>query len=338
MDCLFRCQAFGDASVKINRNIIPRFFVYCHNGQIGNGRDHRKIGMKFFPFLTAVVLLHITSCSDSAENDSRTQSLQSERDSLLVLANYNQQELERMTSFFNEVSACIDSISEQEKLLTARMDIETHRRYSSKEIAMRLNQLTDIINGQRQRIASLVDSLNNRVDTLRTEGLRNTIAYLTSQLESKEIQIRKLQAQINGQQRSIRSLTSKVEDLSNTVEDLSEQNTALTEAVQVQTEIINEGYILVATRKQLKDMGIIEGGGFLKSSKVNLSNVNTSACNKVNIAVFNELPINSGKIKILSPAPASSYKIEKQGPSSTLTVTDANSFWSLSNILVIQIQ
>lgn len=282
-------------------------------------------------------MLLVVSCGGDTTPD-RTIELQNERDSLMVLAANNQRELDRMTSFFDEVAACIDSITEQETLLATQVDLETHRRYSSREIAQRLNQLSEIITGQRQRIASLVDSLNNRVDTTRTSGLRSTISYLTNELARKEEQIRKLRAEISGQQRSISRLSAEIENLNETVGYLTTQNTALTEAVKIQTEIINEGYILVATKQQLKSMGVVEGGGFLKSSKTKLSNVNTSQCTKVDIAVFRELPIQSRKVKILSPAPQTSYTIKRNGDMSVLVITDATAFWSLSNILVIQTQ
>ena len=293
----------------------------------------RKIVLSF---LLSIALL--PSCSHDNASAEREALLEAERDSLRVLATANQQQLDRMTSFFDDVAACIDSITEQETILASQVDIETNRRYSSHELALRLNQLSDIITDQRNKIAMLVDSLNNRVDTVRTEGLRSTIAYLTNQLAQKEEQINRLKSEISGHKRNIRNLTDKVENLTAAVDELSTQNTALTEAVQVQTEIINEAYVLVATKQELKDMGVIQGGGFLRSAKTDLSSVDKSKCSKVDIATFTRLPVNSGKVKLLSPAPRSSYSLTKNGGVTILSISDANSFWSLSNILVIQIQ
>lgn len=287
--------------------------------------------------LLLLALCFVASCGKK-ENAVDADALRIERDSLYALANANQRHLELMTSFFDEVSACIDSVTEQERLLTIQIGTESNRRYSQSDVARRLNQLSQIILEQRERIASLVDSLNNRVDTMRTSGLRNTIAYLTKQLTEREAQINRLKAELSGHQRNITSLKERVNQLTNDVDELSSQNTALSEAVQVQSEIINEGYVLVADKKQLKEMGIIEGGGFLRKSKTNLSNISTSHCNKVNIAMFRELPINAKKVKILTPAPASSYTLRQSGDMTTLIVNDANDFWSLSNILIIQIQ
>ncbi|MDE7387584.1 MAG: hypothetical protein K2N28_10675 [Muribaculaceae bacterium] len=292
-------------------------------------------------FITSISLLVLLCCSVSCSNQDNTaqqEALRMERDSLMIVNQYSQRELSRMTAFFDEVAACIDSITEQETLLAAQIDVETNRRYSQREMSRRLNQLSEIIMGQRERISSLVDSLNNRVDTTRTNGLRSTIKYLIGQLAEKEEQINRLKAEIGVHQRNIRSLNDRVDNLTAEVSDLTVQNNALTEAVQVQTEIINEGSVLVATKEQLKAMGVIEGGGLLKRSKTNLSKVNLSMCSRVNIAEFSELPIRSKKVTILSPAPSSSYALSVSGDVTTLIIRDANAFWSLSNILVIQTQ
>lgn len=296
--------------------------------------------MKFGTLLFAILLTICTfgSVSCSRGDDDYASAVIAERDSLRTLADENQRELERMTDFFNEVAACIDSISEQENLLAVTVDPETHRRYSSREMAMRLEQLSDIINGQRQRIQTLVDSLNNNTDSVRINGLTSTIAFLTAQLDQKEAQIERLRTELSGERRNVRRLSQRVENLEGTVDTLTRMNTALHEAVQVQTEIINEGFILMADKRILQQMGVIEGGGFLRRSKVNLGNVDTGSCTKVDVSQFTEITIPSKKVKILSPAPQGSYRLTKSGNAHILAITDPAAFWSLSNILVIQTQ
>lgn len=287
--------------------------------------------------LPLMLIVLVSSCGGDG-SDGVGAALLAERDSLKVLADENQRELERMTDFFDSVAACIDSISEQESLLTVTVDPETNRRYSSREMTSRLNQLSEIINNQRSRIASLVDSLNNSMDTTRINGLSNTIAFLTEQLNQKEAVIAQMRAELQGERRNVRRLTSQVESLTETVEDLSTQNTALTEAVQVQTEIINEGLVLIASERTLKDMGVIQGGGFLRKSKVVLANVNPNSCTRVDISQFTDIPINYNKVKILSPAPEGSYTLTRTPDGYQLRILNSTQFWSLSNVLVIQIK
>lgn len=297
--------------------------------------------MKFDTLLFATLITIFAFCAISCSrgrDDSAAAIIIAERDSLRTLATENQRELERMTEFFNGVAACIDSISEQENLLAVAVDPETHRRYSSREMAARLEQLSDIINDQRQRIQTLLDSLHNSTDSVRINGLTSTIAFLTAQLDQKEAQIERLRAELNGERRNVRRLSQQVENLEGTVDTLTRMNTVLHEAVQVQNEIINEGFILMADKSILQHMGVIEGGGFLRRSKVNLGNVDIGKCTKVDVSQFTEITISAKKVKILSPAPQESYRLTKSGDVHILTITDPAAFWSLSNILVIQTQ
>lgn len=285
--------------------------------------------------MLAVIVPAMMSCSGEGDT-SREDELRIERDSLLALATSNQRDLERMTMFFNDVSACIDSITEQESILVNQVDPETNRRYSRREVARRLSQLEEIISGQRNRIDSLMNTLNDRVDTTRTRGLRSTIQYLTSQLEAKEAQIARLQEQIRGHRQNIDMLQGQVQELTGEVEDLNTRNNELEQAVTAQTEIINEGYVLIADKERLRDLGIIEGGGFLRRTRVNLNRVSREMCSRVNMAQMTSLPIPSTKVKVLSPVPEGSYSISKSNGSSTLTINNPTAFWSLSSVLVIQ--
>lgn len=291
---------------------------------------------QYYTLILVVFLGFIVGSCRQNNNSEREELLQAERDSLLQVANANQEELEKMTSFFDDVSACIDSIAIQEALLIPEVYKETNnKKVNSKDLTDKLNLLAEVIIGQKERIAHLVDSLNNRVDTTRIAGLRKTIEFLTNQLTQKENQISMLKAELSSEQKNVRNLTSRVNQLTSTVGKLEEQNSNLTDAVKYQSEVINEGYVLVADKNQLKDMGIVEGG-FLKKSKTNLGNINLSKCSKVNISIFTELPIKAKSVKILSPVPAGSYSIKSSGDSQVIKVTDPNAFWSLSNILVIQ--
>lgn len=61
VDCLFICMAFGDASLEIDKNIIPRFFCIL-KCLIGNELDKNKKMKKFLLFFVAALAL----CSVSA--------------------------------------------------------------------------------------------------------------------------------------------------------------------------------------------------------------------------------------------------------------------------------
>lgn len=285
-------------------------------------------------WLVAAVLVLLPACSDG--NDAATARLLADRDSLRSLAELNQQKLEEMTGFFNSVSECLDSITDQEKLLTGTVDMETNRRYSKAEIKRRLEQLSDIVNRQRQKISALSDSLAHSANLSQIVSLQQTIQFLNAQLQAKESQIKNLQKELADKNLNIARLNSNVSTLMEEVTNLSEQNDNLNKAVEVQTEVINECYVLIASKSQLENMGIVKGG-FLRKTQYNPGNVNLNQCQKVDIRHFNNVPVNSKKPKIITPVPSSSYSFYGSGESKTLVISDPAAFWSLSNVLIIQL-
>ena len=100
--------------------------------------------------------------------------------------------------------------------------------------------------------------------------------------------------------------------------------------------LLHQGFVLVATKKELKDMGIRTGGNLFKKSKTNLSNLPTGRFKEVDIRNFNQLKISGKKVSLISPAPASSYSLVQEDSGYRLIINDPSSFWSISNYLVIQ--
>ncbi len=107
------------------------------------------------------------------------------------------------------------------------------------------------------------------------------------------------------------------------------------EVLVQQDALLNEGYVKIGSKAELKAAGLLTGG-FLKKNKVDMSSIDKSLFQKVDIRHVTEIPIPSKKPKLLSPAPADSYHFETDGGSSTLVITNPTRFWSVSNFLIIQ--
>lgn len=110
------------------------------------------------------------------------------------------------------------------------------------------------------------------------------------------------------------------------------------EALERQNDMINEGYYIIGTRKELKAAGVISAN-LLQKSKVNLETADLSKLQKIDIRTFsNEMKINAKKAVILSHMPEASYSMVQENGQVILYIKDAALFWSLSKILVIQIK
>ncbi len=287
-------------------------------------------------YLYIICFFLLFSCNSDNSN-STVEKLQAENDSLQVYAEKSRQYIDDMNVYFSSISECLDSISEQENLLLLSVNPETNKKYSKEEIKQRLNLLSDILVRQREKIKSLSDSLNNRKDTLATDGLSKMVKFLTAQLEERENQIQTLRKEISENKRSITLLKTNIKNLSSELSSVNEQNKNLVNAVMEQTQIINEGYILIGDKKKLQQMGVMTKGNLFKKSKLNVNNINLSLCQPVDISKATQIPLNSTKPKILTANPADSYKIEDRGDAKILIINNPNKFWSLSNILVIQL-
>ena len=113
--------------------------------------------------------------------------------------------------------------------------------------------------------------------------------------------------------------------------DLEEDAKVKDEALQTQTTLLNEAYVFIGTKKELKNADL------LKRGKLNMSDVDMSQFTKIDIRKTKQFTIPSKKPEILTQAPASSYTLEKvDKKTSVLTITDPAAFWSVSKILVIR--
>lgn len=280
----------------------------------------------------------LNSCSGSSTD---VQALTAERDSLAQAAQEANSRYDELTVFISDISECIDSVSMQENLALMSSDPETGRKYSRKEIRERIQSLGSLIDRQRQRITSLMDSLSaNNLNVKEVERLTNLVSYLNQQLDAKEAQLQKLQGELANSKRSIAELQSSVAMATAANEQLTNENNSLDQLVVEKSQQLQQGWFMAKTKKDLQEMGILSGGNLLKKAKFVPGAVNTSDCAPVDITTFTEVSLNSKKKPVLlSQSPASSYMFEEITKGQwRLTITDTMAFWSLSKIVVIQLQ
>ena len=82
-----------------------------------------------------------------------------------------------------------------------------------------------------------------------------------------------------------------------------------------------------------------EGGvvGIGSVNKLNTQGLNLEYFKQVDITQVLEVPIGAKKAKLITSHPAGSYKMDVvEGKTEKLTITDPNTFWSVSKYLVVQ--
>lgn len=265
----------------------------------------------------------------------KTKSMQQQIDSLNMVINHQQTEMEDMTHTLDVVAEGIDSIHRQENIIYMGVDEVTGKKLTRKEIRERIKDLEALLKRQRERITFLEDSLATQNDK-RVAGLKSVIASFNLQLQEKERTINELEAKVRTQSRHIQNLSADVNRLANDNQQLTEHVQMQEEALTVQSDIINEGYYIIGTRKELKVAGVISVN-LLQQSKLNLETADLSKMEKIDIRSFgDELTIDAKKAKILSHMPEQSYSLVQQNGKVKLFIKDPALFWSMSKILVIQ--
>ena len=274
---------------------------------------------------TLLAIIAFTSCNN------KTEKLQQEVDSLQTTLQQRNQDYSNLENFVSVVSDGLNAINIQENTIF-RTDPEKPTP-SREQMKQSLVQLKETLQQQRDRI----EQLEKEVATGNADAakLKTIITALKQQITQKDAQISDLMAQLEQSKLSVEQLTSRIGALT---QQTSEQATRIAqqeEVMQAQDQILNEGYIKMGTKKELKEAGLLSGG-FLKKSKVDYSNINLNMFQKIDIREVTSITIPSKSPKILTNVPVSSYNLRQEGQNTILVISDPTAFWSVSNFLIIQ--
>lgn len=283
-------------------------------------------------FLILLFSLQFFSCG---RNQMDATKLLAERDSIIEANRKQQSELNEIQQVIDIVTISLDSIAQQERIIYSPLEI---RQLSKHRILENLKSFEELIQRQRTVINTLQDSLN-QVGNTSTFKLRQMIAFLNEELAKKDVTIEKLRREITSKNKGLDKLKTNITTLQENVSSLQTENEIQKEALVIQDKTLNACYIKVGTKKELKEAGIITGGTLLQKAKINYNNLTPQKCTVIDIREVNEITLNSKRPKILSPVPSSdSYTIRENGNgTSTLRITNANKFWSVSSYLIIQL-
>ena len=295
----------------------------------GSEREEIQIMIRnLFIFLVLFLAACTGNKQENSQMEERIDSLQKENDR-------KDRDINDMTTFVSLLADGLDSIAKQEDLLFYTNKGREGTIVDKDQLKKNLDMFEEMLNLQKQRITQLADSLKSRGEKL--SNLSRLVTYLNQQLDEKNTVINNLRSELQNKNVNLTQLQKKVTALTEDNTQLSQRVEAQVQALKTQTEIINEGFVKIGTKKNLSDLGIITGG-FLKKKKVNPNAIQQGQFMRVDIRYFKEIPLNSGNPKILTQMPTSSYRITKtEKNKSVLSILDPTAFWSVSNYLIVQL-
>jgi DNA repair exonuclease SbcCD ATPase subunit len=285
---------------------------------------------KLYIILVLATTFAFTTCSNDGQN---TAKLNERIDSLEKENARKDESLQDLNLFVGALADGFDSIAKHEEMLFYTNKGKEGVLIDREQLKKNLEMFENLLEQQEQRINQLTDSL--RLRGVRINRLQSLVDYMNQQIEEKNNIIKKLRTELNNKDANISQLHQKVSELTDSTSKLSIKVETQRDALDVQSEMINECYVKIGTKKELSDMGIISGG-FLREKKVIYDAFQKEQFMQVDIRKFTEITIESRSPKILTQMPKTSYRIERNGDKSTLYITDPTEFWKVSNFLIIQ--
>lgn len=274
--------------------------------------------------MVSVIFTTLPSCTD--------EKAQKERDSLRIVLQLQQEQIEEINSFMSDIATVIDSVSSApNRLLVTNND---GRQLTKNEIKQAVLEVGEMLSRQRAQITLLMDSLS--MNSSKNAKLLSVIEFLNSEITSKEQAISELQAELAQKNVDITKLNNKVTTLNKNVEDLTAKTEIQEQALQAQDEILNECFVKIGTKKELSAAGLLKKSNIFSKKKLDMSSISSDAFTKVDIRYFTEVTLDSKKVKILSPMPEDSYQLKINGSQTTFVIINPTKFWSISNYLVVQ--
>lgn len=283
------------------------------------------------PFIKGVLccgVMLMTACGYEARIDA----LEAERDSLSMAGELQTEELTTLSAYVADIAMSIDSIAIQEQVLLSNRDRDGYF-LSRRQIRENLTYFSELIERQRERISMLEDSLAIRGESV--ANLKSIVSFLSEQLKEKELEINKMRGVVTQQKRTIKKLETEAVAMQQKIDTLNQKVELQQEALVVQDQTLNEGFVRVGTKKELVQAGLLKGK-FLSKKGLN-ENLDSSQFMAVDIREFLEMDMVARKVTILTPMPANSYRITQHANgTATLNILNPTRFWSLSNYLIIQ--
>ena len=279
----------------------------------------RKLFIYLNILIVAVILF---GCEYSSKN---VMKIIEQRDSLLVDAAQRQKEFMRINEHVGTINEILDSLEFEEKSLVVNLSSESPN--SQYKRIRNLDRYAKFVRSQQNKINELEKQLENSQDTF----MINLVSHMKKELNKKDVTIKSLRKEIQKKQRIILDKDIQLSDQQKTIDTLNIEVGEHKKALIAQDEMLNKGYVLIDSKKELQSKGVVKRGKIVSDQLLD-----KSIFMEVDIRNFKIITFEAKRPKILSDMPKSSYTLEHDENNYTLTIKDVNAFWSISSYLIIQ--
>ena len=261
-------------------------------------------------------------------------------DNAEALKEATKEELEQAVSDRDELLSLVNDISDglnQIKTLDGIVAVGKAETPDQKQqIRQDIASIQEALEQRKQRLEELEKKLSS--SKMYTNKLQSTITSLKNQIEEQRKEIERLTGELASANERIGALGNQVDSLTTTVAGVTDQRDEARRQATNLTNELNFCYYAIGSDKELKEHNIVQGGGFLRKSKLMEGEFDQAFFTKADKRSLTRIPLYSKKAEVLTKQPKDSYVIEDENGSKVLRITNADKFWKTTNYLVIKVK
>ena len=267
----------------------------------------------------ALVAFMLSSC---VEKSKKYQQLMAEKDAV-VLENQNiEREYNAALGIISDVENNLQALRDAEGMMLIKNESNTQRDQLNSELI----QIKETMAMNRAKLDSLSTVLEN--SNKDRAYLRNTIKKLQAQLAEKEATIAQMQEQLAQKDQEIEGLNTQVNNLNENLNVANAKNEEQSRLIADQVLEMNKVYYVGATKKALKENGILTSKYILRQE------VPAEAFTLADKREVKQIAFEGKKVKVLSAHPVESYTIVNNDNQVVIEITNPELFWSVTKYLV----
>ena len=272
--------------------------------------------------------VHCVLALVACNNAQRERELTAQNDSLAVALEEKSEALNQAMRAIADIQEGFRVINEAEGRMAIHAGVEgvTDTQLLKEDITF----IQQKMEANRVQIERLQKKL--KANDIELDGLRKVLANLQRELDDKVARIAALQAELMEKNIRIAELDSAVIILTGDVNALHKMADMQQEVIEQQVLQLNAAWFVYGTAKELKDQNVLKSGKVFAST-----DFNKNYFTEIDVREDKVFPLYAKHAKLLTTHPNGSYEFLRDGDKQlTLSIVDAQAFWSVSRYLVIQ--
>ena len=275
---------------------------------------------------SALCVLALVACN----NAQRERELTAQNDSLAVALEEKSEALNQAMRAIADIQEGFRVINEAEGRMAIHVGVEgvTDTQLLKEDICF-IQQKMEANRAQIERLQKRL-----KANDIELDGLRKVLANLQRELDDKVARIAALQTELMEKNIRIAELDSAVMVLTGDVNALHKMADIQQEVIEQQVLQLNGAWFVYGTAKELKDQNILKSGKVFSST-----DFNKNYFTEIDVRDDKVFPLYAKHAKLLTTHPDGSYEFLRDADKLlTLSIVDAEAFWSVSRYLVIEVK